>query len=42
MPFQLAGVGVERYDRIGIEVVAVAEFGIPIGTRITDAPVGEI
>ena len=42
MPFQFAGVGVERHHRIGIEVVAVAQFRIPIGAGISNAPIREI
>ena len=42
IPFQLAGIGVERDDAIAIEVVAAAVVAIPIGTGVADAPVSEI
>ena len=42
VPLQLAGVGVERDDRVGIEVVAGPLIGIPVGPRIADAPVGQV
>ena len=42
VPFELAGIGVERDHAIAIEVVAGAMVAIPIGTGIADAPVGEI
>ena len=42
MPLELTGVGVERDDRFAVEVVAGAAIAVPVGTRIADAPVGQI
>ena len=42
IPFQLAGVGVERDHAIAIEVVAEADVAIGVRRRIADAPEGEV
>src|SRR5688572_7597380 len=42
MPFELAGVRVERDDRIGIEVVAGTLCGIPIRSGVADSPVRQV
>src|SRR5262249_38822408 len=38
VPLDLAGVGVERDRAVGIEVVAGTILGVPIRTRVADAP----
>ena len=42
VPFELAGVAIERHERTGVEVVAAARIGIPVGTGIADAPVDQV
>ncbi len=42
MPLELSGVGVERDHRVGVEVVAGPEIGIPVRTGIADTPVGQV
>ncbi|KAF0187433.1 MAG: hypothetical protein FD165_2913, partial [Gammaproteobacteria bacterium] len=42
VPFQLAGVGVERNDGLSVEIVAGTLVGVPVGPRIADAPVREV
>ncbi len=42
VPFELAGVAVERDEGTGIEIVAGAGVAIPIGGGIADAPVEEV
>ena len=42
IPFQLAGIGIERDHGIAVEVVAGAVVAVPIGPGIADAPVGQI
>ena len=42
MPLERAGVRVECDHRVGVQVVAGALIGVPVRTRIADAPVGEI
>src|SRR5207253_4512656 len=41
-PFELSGIGIERHDGIGVEVVAFTLAGIPIRTWIACSPVSEI
>ena len=42
VPFQLARVGIQRQQAIGIKIVAGADFAIPIGPRVTGAPVNQV
>ena len=42
MPFELAGIGIERDHGIGIEIVAGALRGIPVGAGIAGAPVDQV
>ena len=42
VPLQLPGVGVERHNRIGVEIVSGANVGVPVGARVADPPIGEI
>ena len=42
MPLQLTGVGVQRHDRIGIEIVPGANVGVPIGAWIPHSPISEV
>ena len=42
MPSEPAGVGVERDDRVGVEVVARPLRRIPVGTGVAHAPIREI
>ena len=42
MPFQLAGVGVERDDRIGVEVVAWPLRAVVVGAGVADAPIRQV
>ena len=42
IPFQLAGVGIERDHGIAVEIGALANVAVPVGTGIADAPVGQI
>jgi hypothetical protein len=39
IPFELAGLGVERENGIGVEIVADAFAAIEIGAGIADRPV---
>src|SRR5579885_1028407 len=41
-PFQLAGIGVQRDDGIGIEVVAFALRRIPVRARVSGSPEREV
>src|SRR5208337_4553002 len=38
IPFELAGLGIERENRIGVEIVAHAFAAIEVGTGISDGP----
>ena len=38
MPLELAGIGVERDGGIGVEIVAGAHIGVPVGRGIADTP----
>ena len=42
VPLERAGVGVERDDRVGVEVVAVAIVAVEIGAGIAGAPVDQV
>jgi hypothetical protein len=42
IPLQFARVGVERDDRIGIEVIARTELVVEIGRRIAHAPIEQV
>jgi hypothetical protein len=42
MPFELAGIGVQRHDRIGIPIVAGTLIGIPVGAGIADSPISKV
>ncbi len=38
MPFQFAGIGIERDGAVGIEVVAGPRIAVPVGRRIAGTP----
>ena len=42
IPFQLAGVGVQRDHRTAVEIVAHADIAVLIRARVADAPIGEV
>ena len=42
VPLEHAGVGVERDDRVGVEVVALAVVAVEIRTRVAGAPVDQV
>ena len=42
MPFELAGVGIEREDAIGVEVVARTNGAVEIRGRIAGAPLQSV
>ena len=42
VPPELAGVRVERDDRIGVEVVAGPLRAVVVGADVADAPVGQV
>ena len=42
VPFQLARVGVERHHRVRVQVVAWAHVAIPVRSRISHAPIGQV
>ena len=42
IPFQLAGLRIQRHDRIGVEVVALAIVAVVIRTGIADRPVHRV
>src|ERR1051326_5438847 len=42
MPFEFAGIGIERDDGIGIKIVARPLIGVPIGPRVANSPISEV
>ncbi len=42
IPFELAGLRIQRQNAIGIEVVALALVAIEIGTRIAHRPINRV
>src|SRR2546428_493273 len=42
IPVQLAGIGIERDDAVGVEIRSLARFSVEIRGRVADAPVDQI
>src|SRR5258708_9534160 len=42
MPFQLAGVRVQRHYRFAVQIVAGANVAVIVGTGVSSSPVGQV
>ena len=42
VPLQFSAVGIERDQRVGVEVVALAHLSVPIRTGVSRAPVNQV